>query len=117
MTLGVHRTHCCKSHGCKYGEEDCPVATGLIKQDYPCENCPVTMEAVINPPVIETYGIDHTTKHAFRNMTIQEAIQNMKSGHVPDAGDCEFIIKRFEDLIAYEKFAYATELARKHLPR
>lgn len=33
---GVHRTHCCKKHGCKYGDKDCPVELGLIVQDYPC---------------------------------------------------------------------------------
>ena len=36
---GVHRTHCCVLHGCKYGDEDCPVANGEIKQDYTCESC------------------------------------------------------------------------------
>lgn len=36
---GVHRTHCCNKHGCKYGDEDCPVATDLLEQDYPCEEC------------------------------------------------------------------------------
>ena len=36
---GVHRTHCCFEHGCKYGEENCPVVLGYIKQDYPCESC------------------------------------------------------------------------------
>lgn len=35
----VHRTHCCFKHGCKYGDKDCPVELGLIKQDYPCEMC------------------------------------------------------------------------------
>lgn len=36
---GVHETHCCLKHGCKYGDEDCPVALDLIKQQYPCEWC------------------------------------------------------------------------------
>ena len=36
---GVHRTHCCILHGCKYGDEDCPVRSGEIKQDYTCESC------------------------------------------------------------------------------
>jgi len=46
---GVHRTHCCKKHGCKYGDEDCPVELGIIEQEYkecqvghdldePCDN-------------------------------------------------------------------------------
>ena len=36
---GVHETHCCKRHGCKYGHEDCPVVVGLVRQAYPCEEC------------------------------------------------------------------------------
>jgi hypothetical protein len=36
---GVHRTHCCNKHGCKYGDPDCPVEINLLKQDYPCEVC------------------------------------------------------------------------------
>jgi len=37
---GVHRTHCCSIHGCKYGNNsNCPVYLGIIKQDYPCEEC------------------------------------------------------------------------------
>lgn len=37
--IGVHRTHCCKIHGCKYGDPECPVENGAIKQEYPCEDC------------------------------------------------------------------------------
>jgi len=36
---GVHRTHCCVLHGCKYGKEDCPVTSGQIPQDYICLDC------------------------------------------------------------------------------
>jgi len=36
---GVHETHCCINHGCKYGDIDCPVCLGLIKQKYLCEYC------------------------------------------------------------------------------
>jgi len=35
----IHRTHCCTEHGCKYGDKDCPVELGLIKQDYICIIC------------------------------------------------------------------------------
>lgn len=37
--IGVHRTHCCLEHGCKYGEEDCPVVNKLVVQTYPCYDC------------------------------------------------------------------------------
>ena len=37
---GVHETHCCIIHGCKYGNhENCPVCKGLVKQQYLCETC------------------------------------------------------------------------------
>ena len=36
---GVHETHCCSTHGCKYGNPKCPVLNGSIKQKYPCEFC------------------------------------------------------------------------------
>lgn len=35
----VHTEHCCKKHGCKYGDQDCPVFTGKKHQSYPCELC------------------------------------------------------------------------------
>jgi hypothetical protein len=35
---GTHATHCCKRHGCKYGDDrDCPVTLDLVKQVYSCE--------------------------------------------------------------------------------
>ena len=35
----VHAGHCCQKHGCKYGDPDCPVVLGIIRQDHPCEEC------------------------------------------------------------------------------
>lgn len=37
--IGVHTSHCCEVHGCKYGESDCPVENGKYEQEYPCESC------------------------------------------------------------------------------
>jgi len=39
MNYGVHKTHCCWLHGCKYGDPDCPVTNGIITQYYLCESC------------------------------------------------------------------------------
>ena len=36
---GVHESHCCIEHGCKYGDVDCPVVLKLIKQTKGCEDC------------------------------------------------------------------------------
>jgi hypothetical protein len=35
----VHTEHCCKLHGCKYGDDDCPVATGKKRQSHTCQSC------------------------------------------------------------------------------
>lgn len=34
----VHDAHCCPNHGCKYGDEDCPVVLGKEMGIY-CEVC------------------------------------------------------------------------------
>lgn len=44
----VHSSHCCPVHGCKYGDEHCPVATGQRAPSYPlnngCEGCELKRE-------------------------------------------------------------------------
>ena len=35
----AHSSHCCVIHGCKYGDKNCPVVIGKIKQEYMCEFC------------------------------------------------------------------------------
>lgn len=35
---GVHNTHCCRDHGCKYSDPRCPVAYGDAP-GIPCEEC------------------------------------------------------------------------------
>jgi hypothetical protein len=37
----VHTEHCCKRHGCKYGNMDgeCTVESGQKRQSHPCEEC------------------------------------------------------------------------------
>jgi hypothetical protein len=56
---GVHQTHCCIKHGCKYGDEDCPVASGEIKQDYVCEWC--GEDGVKTVDEIEDFYLDYRT--------------------------------------------------------
>ena len=38
MTDAVHITHCC-IYACKYGDEDCPVASGRTLPQHKCEHC------------------------------------------------------------------------------
>lgn len=44
MGIGVHQSHCCALHGCKYGDDmeggdGCPVVDGAVVQDHLCEDC------------------------------------------------------------------------------
>jgi hypothetical protein len=55
MTEGTtHGSHCCKDHGCKYGDESCPVEAGTEPQEFPCEQC------------------QYETEHKFDNFTDSE---------------------------------------------
>lgn len=36
--VGVHATHCCSKHGCKYNDNDCPVVNGKV-EGVVCESC------------------------------------------------------------------------------
>jgi hypothetical protein len=46
--IGVHVTHCCIVHGCKYGDKDCPVVIATHKQEYLCELCTDVYERMYN---------------------------------------------------------------------
>jgi hypothetical protein len=35
----THSTHCCIKHGCKYGDENCPVIIGKVPQRFICGQC------------------------------------------------------------------------------
>ena len=48
---GCHNTHCCKEHGCKYGDADCPVEIGNLP-GIRCESCGPDMRELI----AEKYG-------------------------------------------------------------
>jgi hypothetical protein len=37
--IGVHQHHCCIIHGCKYGDNDCPVVNAEVLQKFLCESC------------------------------------------------------------------------------
>ena len=43
----VHTRHCCRVHGCKYGEENrCVVWLGMKSQDSPCEICNCYLDGI-----------------------------------------------------------------------
>ena len=71
-----HETHCCKRHGCKYGDKNCPVVLGNVKQEYGCEygsdfdqNCfelPPDPEKILEQEVLNILGgmkFEHNVTH------------------------------------------------------
>lgn len=74
MNIGVHETHCCARHGCKYGDDDCPVANRTVLQAYACEDCgelpaPRTRHELKLDPVQFAAVVDGTKRHEVRDTT------------------------------------------------
>src|SRR5688572_24030335 len=67
---GVHRTHCCVRHGCKYSGyshvHDCPVEQGRIKQEFPCEDCNGVMptEPLLGQELMKVLESHHDDSYA-----------------------------------------------------
>jgi len=60
----VHTEHCCVIHGCKYGQDDCPVINDIKIQSFPCEDCSEEIE------YLELYQA---------NKELQAEVQRLKS--------------------------------------
>jgi len=53
----VHTVHCCEVHGCKYGDDWCPVATKKMTQHDLCERCEDDlMSQLAMVPAAEAYA-------------------------------------------------------------
>jgi hypothetical protein len=48
--MDAHDTHCCIEHGCKYGDEDCPIENAVRKQQCFCESCGLETEGYYGKP-------------------------------------------------------------------
>ena len=63
--VGVHRTHCCIKHGCKYGDDDCPVENGSVTQEYQCQDCSEFPEEAVD---LEPKSEDNSPKSSGEHM-------------------------------------------------
>ena len=83
--VGVHQSHCCWKHGCKYGDDDCPVELGTVKQDHLCEYC----ENDVMEKGSGIYGFQHATS---RTITIVTAYTDEEAYYLAK----EKLKKRFD---------------------
>lgn len=70
-------THCCPVHGCKYGDDDCPVVSGAAKPVYPnnngCEDCAALAQ---EKSEIERLRAAHDHQHNMVGLMLREAERN-----------------------------------------
>lgn len=62
----VHFNHCCMLHGCKYGNEDCPVQDGPPFDQIACQDCSDEALGNIGSPdrldeIVKKHGCPHMT--------------------------------------------------------
>lgn len=75
----VHTEHCCARHGCKYGDEDCPVELGLKKQSYLCEWCSEEIEQPLQRRYV-TEGFSFETPHKVKYFVENDVWQRVYLG-------------------------------------
>jgi len=66
--IGVHTSHCCAKHGCKYGDKDCAVKQGH-DQEYACPQCLGT-SYIANEIARLTKELKHTTALASKGIMV-----------------------------------------------
>ena len=71
--LDSHDTHCCIEHGCKYGDDNCPIYLGIRKQLYSCEDCGLETEGY--------YGSPKLTEHE-QEVYLNALWENKQNPHV-----------------------------------
>jgi hypothetical protein len=90
MAMNIHiccQSHCCIKHGCKYGYDDCPVETGKVKQDGPCEECGLGKEGYygeripIDYDMYVSYGVKRAATPQERLLALSNAYFGIVAGH------------------------------------
>lgn len=75
IEYGVHERHCCVEHGCKYGDDDCPVVLQLTVQDRPCMDCQHGIPVSMSLDEFETEMISRLTefKEKYQKLHISDS--------------------------------------------
>ena len=95
----VHKNHCCQSHGCKYGDADCPVVSGQVLQAFPCELCEEYsytgqyLPSKINPQTMLIENFGSINLQLFWN----SLVKFMYSGTPADGGYMHQIFRHWTD--------------------
>lgn len=78
----VHASHCCKWHGCKYGDKNCPVVKGEVEQLWPCDDCYDEMdEADYYTSVIARLPDMYELRLKAQKRNFEEALKEAKGEH------------------------------------
>ena len=84
----VHTEHCCVVHGCKYGEEYCPVEQRHKRQSYLCERCVDIFEEDNKQAKLQKQKAEIAVEAAFagRKLTTEEKVKPKLRAIVEEAG-------------------------------
>jgi hypothetical protein len=81
----VHTEHCCVKHGCKYGDDNCPVWLGYKRQSFPCELCSEELapyygfsETYIEPTIPKKPSLEVLQERADAMVQHKEDIQKLR---------------------------------------
>lgn len=86
----VHTEHCCRIHGCKYGDKNCPVWLGFKTQSFSCEYC---------DDYTELYGRNHVSKDGI--MPVSEA---EFKGRIMESESDDFKMDDYSNLNYYDYY-------------
>ena len=92
MSKCVHTEHCCVDHGCKYGEDGCPVYLGIKKQSCPCEACSYWFEDSSMKAPIPTVSEEELNKR--RKKVLEQAFMEFSGRDLVKDTD-KFGLSRF----------------------
>jgi len=99
---GVHIAHCCYIHGCKYGDENCPVVSGEVAQKHLCYDC----EEEYEPYTLEEIELLRKTKSyrpTYKQLKEKIADLEAKLAESFTEKDVEGLIKDREETIKFLK--------------
>ena len=91
----VHTEHCCKEHGCKYGDVDCSVVAQGWVQSFPCPQCRHDQEDSLRRAFVVS-GTKYITMDGHTNTWLRNTIvYGQKQGWLTDGvnvGDSQWTV-------------------------
>lgn len=110
---GVHTSHCCAYHGCKYADPGCPVETMLLRQEHPCEDCSHCEGSRREDPAFLVWKNDFLRYDLLQVTDIPDVLKRAKESLWMDID--KGAVKRILDIIKRKKNPALTNEEKKNV--